>query len=40
MIQAVTDSPVNTWGAAYTGGTGAFPVLLYFNGSAWTVMAK
>lgn len=37
--RAVTNSNTNTWGATIT-GTGAFHVLAYYNGSAWTVAGK
>lgn len=37
--QPATDSMSNTWGATYTGG-GSDHVLLYCDGTNWTVMAK
>jgi hypothetical protein len=38
MLQVVTDSTVNTWGAAVAGG-GAFTVTAHYNGTNWTVAA-
>jgi hypothetical protein len=39
MIAVVGDASVNTWGTVIAGG-GAFRVLAYYNGVAWTVAAK
>ena len=38
-VAAITDSNTATWGATAAGG-GANHVLLYFNGTNWTVQAK
>jgi hypothetical protein len=40
MQYVVTDSTVNTWGAAITVGGGTDVVLAFFNGVNWTVAAK
>ena len=39
MLYLVTDSTTTTWGATVAGG-GANTVLVWFNGSVWTVTAK
>jgi len=39
MLMAITDSTTAVWGAAIAGG-GANHVLGFFNGAAWTVVAK
>ena len=36
MIQAISDSTVNTWGTIIAGG-GSYPVIGYYNGTNWTV---
>jgi hypothetical protein len=36
----VSDSTVNTWGAAVTVGGGTYPVWLWCDGTNWTVAAK
>ena len=38
QLAIITDSPVNTWGAAVTVGGGGFTVLCWFNGSQFTVV--
>jgi hypothetical protein len=40
MTAVVTDSTVDTWGTAVAAGGGALRVAVYYNGTAWTVMAK
>jgi hypothetical protein len=39
IMEAVTDSTTNTWGATITGG-GSNHVLAYCDGTNWTVMGK
>lgn len=39
MLRTVTNSTTNVWGAVVAGG-GAFTVLAYYNGTAWTVCGK
>ena len=36
-VATVTDSTTQVWGAPVAGG-GAFTVLVWFNGTAWTVL--
>lgn len=36
----ITDSPANTWGTVVSAGGGSYHVLLYCDGTAWSVMAK
>lgn len=38
QLAIITDSTVNTWGAAVTVGGGAFTVLCWFNGTQFTVI--
>jgi hypothetical protein len=40
MLQVVTDSTTNVWGAAVTIGGGLLTVTVHWNGTAWTVAAK
>jgi len=40
QTRPVTDSPVNTWGAAVTVGSGPYHVSLYCDSINWTVSAK
>lgn len=39
MITYISNGNSNTWGGAIT-GTGSDPVLIWYNGSAWTVIGK
>jgi hypothetical protein len=39
-VASIFDSPTNVWGAAVTVGGGSSPVMLFCDGSTWTVMAK
>lgn len=39
MLRGVSDSNTNTWGATVAGG-GSNHVLVYYNGTNWTVAAK
>ncbi len=39
VIRPVTNSTTNTWGATVTGG-GANHILMYCNGTNWTVIGK
>jgi hypothetical protein len=40
MTAVVTDATVDTWGTTVAAGGGALRVMVYYNGTAWTVMAK
>jgi hypothetical protein len=40
MTQAVSDSRTDTWGATYSSGSPNYHVLLYCDGTNWTVAAK
>lgn len=37
-IACITDSTVNTWGAAVTVGGGVIPVLAWYTGANWSVI--
>lgn len=40
MVMHIVDSPTNIWGDPVTVGGGPYRVMLFHNGSNWTVMAK
>ena len=39
MVACVNDSTVNAWGSVVAGG-GTLTVLVFYNGTAWTVVGK